>query len=371
MTVHVTTPEPLKTDCRWFKGWMPCQPHKLHGVHCTQPDGSACPQYQRITERILIIKLGAIGDVIRTTPLLHALKREHNGAQIWWLTLAPEILPSAVDVPLPFTMSSLLTLQSVHFDVVINLDKDRDACALAGSLSASAKKGFTIRNGVPAPADAQAVDKYMTGLFDDRNRANTKSYPEEVFAICGLTFAGEPYILDSPAGLYTWKLPKRKSIIGLNTGCGGRWTSRLWPEEHWITLARRLKKDGLLPLLLGGEQEHTKNTRIARKSGALYPGHFPLAQFISLVDQCHLVVTAVTMAMHIAIGLRKRIVLFNNIFNRHEFELYGLGTILEPDPPCSCYFAPACSDPRRTPHGCMGEIPVDTVFREIKKQMTS
>ena len=35
-----------------------------------------------------------------------------------------------------------------------------------------------------------------------------------------------------------------------------------------------------------------------------------------------LVVTAVTMAMHIALGLGKKLVLFNNIFNPHEFELY-------------------------------------------------
>jgi len=57
------------------------------------------------------------------------------------------------------------------------------------------------------------------------------------------------------------------------------------------------------------------------------------------------VVTAVTMAMHLAIGLGKQLVLLNNIFNRHEFELYGRGEIVEPEQPCACYFQPRCTAP--------------------------
>ena len=160
---------------------------------------------------------------------------------------------------------------------------------------------------------------------------------------------------------YAWKFPGKKTIVGLNTGCGGRWTSRLWPQAYWVSLARRLKKAGLTPLLLGGEQEHAKNLQIAKASGALYPGHFSLNQFMSEVDQCDLVVTAVTMAMHIAIGYGKKIVLFNNIFNKHEFELYGNGEILEPDFACDCFYSPTC------PNNCMQYLSVDTVFESCAR----
>ncbi len=355
------TPASVKSDCRWFKGHIPCVPHKQSGVHCVDERGADCPHYDRVTSKILIIKLGAIGDVIRTTPLLHKLRDVHPHAQVWWLTLSPEVLPASVDVILPFTPQSLATLAAVSFDLVINLDKDREACALATSLRATAVKGFVLRNGVPAPVDADAEHKFMTGLFDDLNKANTKSYPEEIFEICGFRFNGERYILDSFGGKgYTWKLPRNKPIVGLNTGCGGRWVSRLWAEKSWIALARALRRHGYVPLLLGGEQEHEKNRRIARASGALYLGHFGLQRFINLVDQCQLVVTAVTMAMHITIGLNKKIVLFNNIFNRHEFELYGLGEILEPDLPCTCYFSPVC------PNDCMQYITVDRVLASVR-----
>jgi ADP-heptose:LPS heptosyltransferase len=357
MSLRWSAPGALKTDCRWFRGDVPCRPHKEHGVHCVDERGHDCPHYEAQDGSILIIKLGAIGDVIRTTPLLHRLRRDHPRARVWWLTLFPDVVPPTVDVVLPFTPQSVATLQAVRFDTILNLDKDREACALTAALTATVKKGFTLRDGKPAPIDADAVPKFMTGVFDDLNRANTKSYVEEIFEVCGLRFAGERYILDNFAREgYTWRLPKQKMIVGLNTGCGGRWTSRLWAEKNWVQLAKKLKKAGCVPLLLGGEQEHARNRRIAAKSGARYQGHFPLHQFINLVDQCDLVVTAVTMAMHITIGLNKKIVLFNNIFNRHEFELYGLGEILEPDFDCPCYFSPVC------PNDCMQYIQPDRVY---------
>ncbi len=82
---------------------------------------------------------------------------------------------------------------------------------------------------------------------------------------------------------------------------------------------------------------------MAQSTGAVYLGHFDLPTFIGLVDRCDLVVTAVTMALHIALGLGKKLVLFNNIFNPCEFELYGRGVIMAPAQECTCFFQPNCT----------------------------
>lgn len=357
-----TYPETVRTDCRHFRGSVPCQPHKLHGVHCSDASGTACPHYAPTTEQILIIKLGAMGDVLRTTPLLRRLMQTHPQARFWWLTYTPQVIPACVDVVLTYTPQSIALLQAVEFDLLINLDKDPEACALASTLRSRDKKGYTLAGGVPAPVNADAAGKFMTGVFDDVSRANRATYLEEIFAIAGERFAGERYMLDPPADASpAWKLPRGKPIVGLNTGCGARWTSRLWPERNWVSLARRLRKAGAVPLLLGGEQEHVKNRRIARLSGARYAGFFPIGEFVRLVGACDLVVTGVTFAAHVAIGLGKRIVLFNNIFNRHEFELYGQGEILEPEAGCTCYYAPRCTNPAFAPKGCMTTLRVETV----------
>lgn len=328
---------PWKDDCRHFRGDRPCAPHKAEGVHCRD-----CAHYEPLAERILIIKLGAMGDVIRTTPILHRLAREHPGAHFTWITDFPEVVPSRVDRVLRPTARDLLALDATDFELLLNFDKELPACALASRLRAVRRKGFVLRAGVPAPADRDAEHKFLTGIFDDASRANRKHYVEEIFEIAGYTWEGEGYILDRPRQRRVWELGEARPLVGLNTGCGGRWTSRLWPEEHWVELARGLRAHGCGVVLLGGAGEDARNRRLAAAAGALYPGHFPLATFIDLVDQLALVVSAVTMAMHIAIGLEKQLLLFNTIFNRHEFELYGRGEILEPPAPCDCYYAPLC-----------------------------
>ena len=354
------TVKDLKYDCRHFRGDIPCSPSKLHHVHCIDAQGNDCQHYDRVSKRILIIKLGALGDVIRTTPLLHKLKEVEPHAEIWWLTLSPEVVPSSVDQILAFTPKSLAILQATSFDVLYCLDKDKEACAVASQVNATVKKGYTLHNGKCVPIDAAGEHKYLTGVFDDISQKNTKSYQQEIFEICGYEFHGEKYIMPR-VGEYEWKLPKKKLIVGLNTGCGGRWTSRLWPEKNWVALAKKLKKAGYVPLLLGGEQEHGKNLRLAKASGAKYLGHFPMPQFTSEVAQCDVIVTAVTMAMHMAIGQNKNIVLFNNIFNKHEFELYGRGEILEPDFECSCFYSPTC------PNNCMQYLSVERVFDACRR----
>lgn len=346
----------IHTDCRYFRSTVPCKPHKQHGVHC-----DTCIYYDRVTVHILIIKLGAIGDVIRTTPLLHRLKKEYPSAKIWWLTRTPEILPEQIDERLGFNLDNVLLLRSTRFNFLFNLDKDREACALTMEIQADTKMGFTLKDGMCTPINAQAEEKFYTGLFDDLNKANKESYLEEIFGMCGYTFDGEKYIL--PISNWTdtrWKFAKGKKVVGLNTGCGDRWTSRLWPEQYWVKLASQLKKRGYEVVLLGGEQEHEKNQRLARKSKVKYFGFYPLNGFINLIDRCDLVVTAVTMAMHITIGLNKKIILFNNIFNSHEFELYGLGVILEPDFNCTCYFSQTCEN------NCMQYLKPGRVVRSIQ-----
>ncbi len=347
----------VHADCVHFRGDIPCVPHKKYGVHCNN-----CSFYASQTTNILIIKLGAIGDVIRTTPLIRKIKQTYPHAAIWWLTRYPDVLPAAVDRHLPFNFESYLVLKATDFDMVINLDKDAEACAMASLLQARQKHGFVLNSGKPAPVDQLSEHKFLTGLFDDVNQRNTKSYPQEAMEVCGWKFEGEEYILDVDTS-FKWSIPSEgRPIVGLNTGCGGRWVSRLWAEKRWEKLIRKLQDEEMYPLLLGGEQEHEKNLRLAERTGAFYPGHFPLKQFISLVDQCDAVVTGVTMAMHVAIGLRKPIVLYVNIFNPHEFELYGRGEIVMPRMACKCFFQPSCSN---TEYTCMEHLHVADVFAAV------
>ncbi|MBK6914544.1 MAG: glycosyltransferase family 9 protein [Ignavibacteriales bacterium] len=357
----------IKYSCRYFKGDLPCKPHKQFGVHCTDEAGNDCPNYSPFKEKILIIKLGAIGDVIRTTPILHPLKKKYPEAKIFWLTLSPSVVPSYVDVVLNFNTANIEFLKAERFDLLINLDKDKEACALARTISASIKKGFILNNGIPFPADDSANHKYFTGIFDDISKQNKKNYMEEMFEILDWKYSGEKYIL-SPFDEFSndWNLDKSKKIIGLNTGCGGRWISRLWADDNWINFAKYLLTKNYEVIFLGGEQEDKKNKMFAEKSGGKYLGFFKLEKFINLVNQCDLVVTGVTMAMHITLGLNKKIILFNNIFNKYEFELFGLGEIIEPEKECKCFYKPTCTNEE---YKCMEHLKLSSVIEALDRQI--
>ena len=122
----------VKRDCQFFKGHIPCKYNKLDGSTC-----SSCTHYQPIQTRILIIKLAALGDVIRTTPLLSYFKAKFPNAHITWMTQSPAILPAdQIDQILPFNAMSVFLLENSMFDVAVNLDKEAEACVLMAKVEA-------------------------------------------------------------------------------------------------------------------------------------------------------------------------------------------------------------------------------------------
>ncbi len=97
----------LKYDCRYFRADIPCTPHKKSGVHCEN-----CNSYERIEIKILLIKLGAAGDVIRTTPIISKIKKIYPSAYIVWLTDYPELVPKIVDERLIYDLKLTASLQN-------------------------------------------------------------------------------------------------------------------------------------------------------------------------------------------------------------------------------------------------------------------
>jgi ADP-heptose:LPS heptosyltransferase len=356
----------VKYDCKFFRGGIPCKPNKLKGNIC-----SSCNEYKAISKRILIIKLGAIGDVIRTTPLAVRYKKLFPECHITWVTQSPDILPKEnIDEILKWDFTNVYAIKQFAYDIAINLDKETEACALLAEINAKEKYGYTWKDHHIAPATPAAEHKLITGFFDTISKANTKHYMDEIFEICHLNFENEPYLINFNKTLaQKWSSIKlnagNKKVIGLNTGCGARWQTRLWPQEKWITLIKLLQENGYFPLVLGGKDEDALNKVYSEKTGAYYPGYFSLEEFIALTSNCDGIVTQVSMMMHIAVALQKPMILFNNIFNPHEFYMYGRGCIVQPSSGCDCYYGNTCSREK----SCMYDIDENLVLEKIMEHV--
>ncbi len=394
--------EDVKYDCSYFEGHIPCKPNKKFDVQC-----DSCSHYEKdissiinldsneslleeiynlsnfnkketirgegynITTkatRILFIKLGAIGDVIRTTPLIEKYKKEYGKCHFSWITHTPQVVPKEeVDLIYKWQESSVSFLATQEFDIAINLDKDKEACMLLSLIESKKKFGFIWKDGHLNTATDRAEHKLITGLFDHISKKNTKNYLQEIFEICHFDFNYEDYIINLNKELSdVWQkkldqLAQGKIIIGLNTGCGLRWKTRLWPKEYWVTLIKDLERQGYFCLLMGGPDEDEMNRFYEKQTNATYLGTFSLEEFIAITNNTDIIVTPVSMMMHIALALKKQLMLFHNIFNVHEFELYGRGIIIEPTSGCDCYFGNSCDREK----SCMHDIAVQDVLINI------
>lgn len=350
-------------DCQHFLGDRPCRPHKESGVHC---DG--CAHYVAVTETILIIKLDALGDVLRTTCILDALHRAHPGARVEWLTL-DNAKPLFDGNPLVhrvhgFPGTAWVELQSRRFSLVINLDNALLSSQLATLTQADQKLGYVCNaSGHVVPVNQDANEWYEMGLFDDIKCRNSKTYQQIALEICGLPTERRDlhlYLSDDErrwAALQAraWGLQKHVPVIGLNTGSSDRWLHKRWTEDGFVALLQRLADTDTPPqvLLLGGQNEVARNASIelrapgtAINTGGLHS----LRQFFAILDLCDLIVTGDTLAMHAAAALGKKVVAVFGPTSHNEIDLYGRGVKLASDLPCvgtyrtDCNVRPTCME---------------------------
>jgi len=355
-------------DCRYFLGYKPCRFRR---------ECEGCPHYSPFGKRILIIKLAAIGDVLRTTPLLRGLHAKHPACHVTWLT-EPNAIPmlqgiGAIDRLLPYAPETVLQLEMETFDELYCFDKEGKATALAMKIRAERKAGFGLSPfGTVIPLNQESEYTYHLGINDPlKFRLNTKTYPELIFECAGILYA-EPqeYVLpdlsvevkEARADLLARGVLPGDLKIGLNTGAGDIFATKKWTEESYARLANRLVNDlGAAVLLLGGPGEVERNRRIAAAAQcSVVPtgSDNPLRKFSGIVGNCDLLVTGDTLALHIAIGLRVPALVLLGPTCHQEIELYGRGAKIVSDFECSPCYLSSCPKPTT----CMDAMSVDAVF---------
>ncbi len=360
-------------DCRHFLGYKPC-------VFRRECDG--CPHYSPFGRRILILKLAAMGDVLRTTPLLRGLRKAHPGCHITWLT-EPNVLPmlqgiGEIDRLVPYSNETILQIENEIFDELYCFDKEPKATGVAMRVRADRKAGFGMSDfGGVMPLNPESEYTFELGINDTlKFRVNTKTYPALIFECAGLSYP-EPQeyifpdfseeIAEARARLERLGVRPQDLKIGLNTGAGDVFATKRWTEEGYVHLANRLVEElGARVLLLGGPREVERNARIA--AAARHPlvdtgTANPIRKFTGLVGNCHLMVTGDTLALHIAIGLRVPVAVLLGPTCHQEIELYGRGAKIVSDFECSPCYLSVC--PKEVT--CMDATSADLVFDAIAR----
>jgi len=331
-------------------------------------------------KRILIVKLAAIGDVLRTTPLLSGLKRAHPQSHITWV-VDKEAYPLLKNIPiidrlLTFDYSSLLPLEIETFDLIIGLEKEPRGAALVSKFRGREKKGFGLGpEGNVFPLNQVSEYAFLLGLSDElKFYQNQKTYPELIFGIAELDYQKDEYylILSEEDTAFADRFARRiglkkgEVVIGLNTGAGDVFANKAWTIEGYLQLIKELKRAlKARILLLGGPKEKERNSKILRKAkgGVIDCGcGNTLGQFAAMVKLCDVVVTGDTTALHIAIALKKKVVAIFGPTCAQEIDLYGRGEKIISSLPCAPCYRRSC----QVSPNCMQAIEAKEVMEKIR-----
>ena len=131
--------------------------------------------------------------------------------------------------------------------------------------------------------------------------------------------------------------------MGLNWVVGPKWPNKSWPEKYWEELENFLK---------GKFSYHWQE------------GFDNIINYTEWINSCRILVTTDSLGAHIAVALRKKIVILYGPTHAGETFLYNRGSEVFPDCKYDCIpcLSPQCKQDRP----CMEFISPKEVFEKLK-----
>ena len=318
--------------------------------------------------RILIIKLGALGDVMLALPHIKQICVAHPDAAITVLT-APEYAELVSRQPgvtvrafkrrgfLEMTRL-LIWLRRQQFAVVYDLQGSLRSRIMT-RVSAAGKRIGRRPGGVYTHAPA-ATDE-MLHAFTELNR---------LLEYAGIERAEPRISLDAGdaarQAVARWLqehqvLDARLALV--HAGSSERWLSKRWDEAHFLTLAQLLGQRGYAVIWIGGSDEQELNQRLSSEAGLDASGEFDFMELLALGQCASFAIVNDSGPMHVLSAANIPVYAF---FGPTDWQRsHALGQqdrVLTHPVPCSPCHLPVCPPERQ--HQCLGTIsPADIIMR--------
>jgi heptosyltransferase II len=227
---------------------------------------------------VLIVKLGATGDVVRTTPLLRRLN-----SSITWITAAKNcvLLDGLADNLRHFSWEARARALDIPYDLTINLEdslevglflKNFRSAEIFGAYADSSKR-LRYTDNSKSWFDLSLISSHGRQEADRLKLLNRQTYQELIFMALGLRFAGDPYLLPDPieTGL--------SGDVAIAADAGHVWPMKKW--AYYGELKEALEDRGLVVNFLPERRsllEHLADVRNHRclVGGDSLPMHFAL-----------------------------------------------------------------------------------------------
>lgn len=281
---------------------------------------------------VLIIKLGATGDVVRTTPLLHRL----NGSISWVTAIKNVILLDGLYEKLRcLSWEQRDRIADVPYDLVINLEDSYEVASFLGTLNYKQLFGahlntddkLSYTNDSSVWFDLSIISAFGKQKADALKLRNRQTYQELIFSGLGLTFKGETYLLPEPIEA------NLRGDVAIASEAGPVWPMKRW--AFYSELKARLEAEGLKVNIL--------------------PVRSSLLEHLADVQNHRCVVGGDSLPMHFALGTRTPCVTLFTCTSPWEIYDYGVQTKIV-SPLLEEFFYKRGYDERATTAITVGEV---------------
>lgn len=292
---------------------------------------------------ILIVKHGALGDVVRTSYFAAALREKCGaGLRLSWIT-APSSLPLLRFHPqIDDLFTSFDEAETVEYDRIYSLDDERDILEGVAQLRSRAVTGAFIRDGITGYSEDSAswFDMGLLSRFgkmraDELKKLNGRGHAEifrEIFDVPHVTpdFHGNPRLERWAAEEFEGK----GRLIGINPFAGGRWPSKELRLGELVAIVDSILSGeapfgyGCSVVLFGAGQDHRRNLELAGRFPAtrvLVPStDDSILRLAAVIRRLDAMITSDSLAMHLAVSQRVPTLAFFAPTSASEIDDFGV-----------------------------------------------
>jgi heptosyltransferase I len=355
---------------------------------------------RRDLDKILLIKLSAVGDVVHTIPVLNKLRRRYPTAQLDWL-VTPAIAELLRHHPAitniieferevwstpwrlkPFVAYARLAakLRAVAYDLVVDMHGQFRTAALTLATGAPARIGFdrpraSVWEASPRTFPEQARKHAWQGAREGSWLAYTHHIPVptlDLHAVDRYLNVGPILGLDAAPADFSFPIPRsaisRVEALLSENGAnraklvvmapGTVWETKHWGTDKFAQVARHFLSKGLAVILIGSPRERVVCEEVATlASGAVdLAGMTTLSELAALISRSVISITNDSGPMHLAVALDRPVI---SIFGPTDPIWIGpyqrTDAILQADLECSPCYLRRLSQCRHD-HACMRNV---------------
>jgi len=339
--------------------------------------------------RFLIVRLGALGDVVHAIPVAAALRRAFPDARIDWLVSAKhrEILDfvTVIDRRLAISdrggaangtplLAAVRDLRRNRYDVAIDLQGLIKSALLSRASGAPRVIGFSssyARERLARLLYTEAHDPGRGGLYNPAETRHVVEMNLGLLESLGVTPARPEFpIEDVDSNVARWALSHTGGAYAL-LNPGAAWPNKRWPPDRFGALAAELRnRRGLMSAILWGpgEEDLARKTAAAADGAALVSPKTTIGDVIALARGAAVMVSGDTGPTHIASAVGTPLVgIYGPTRPSRNGPMAPDDAMVTRDAMCQCHHLRRC----RLRRMCLLDIEVTEVANAVERRLSA